>query len=113
MQLRDFFSEDAIQLDINGTSKDDVLKELIALLKLDDKSQGMLFKMLKRRENLGPTGVAGRIANPPRRSAVVHKPPRAFCRQQDGVGVKATRQEAVNFLLLIVAPPPSASEHDL
>ena len=62
MELREFFSEDAIKLDVEGTSKDDVLKELIGLLKLDDKSQGMLFKMLKRRENLGSTGIGRVIA---------------------------------------------------
>ena len=53
MELREFFSEDAIQLDLVGTTKDDILRELIALLRLDEKSEGMLFKMLKRRENLG------------------------------------------------------------
>ena len=43
MELREFFSEDAIKLELEGTTKDDVLKELIALLGLDDKSEGMLF----------------------------------------------------------------------
>ena len=38
MELREFFSEDAIKLDLVGTTKDDVLRELISLLKLDDKS---------------------------------------------------------------------------
>ena len=45
MELREFFSLDAVQLDLQGTTKDDVLKELIALLQLDEKSDGMLFKM--------------------------------------------------------------------
>ena len=40
MELREFFSEDAIKLDLDGTTKDDILKELIALLKLDEKSEG-------------------------------------------------------------------------
>ena len=57
MELREFFSEDAVKLELEGTTKDEVLKELISLLKLDDKSEGMLFKMLKRRENLGSTGI--------------------------------------------------------
>ncbi len=34
MELREFFAEDAVSLELQGTSKDDVLKELIALLKL-------------------------------------------------------------------------------
>ncbi|MFL5510802.1 MAG: PTS sugar transporter subunit IIA [Gemmatimonadaceae bacterium] len=64
MELRDFFSEDAIKLELDGTTKDDVLKELIGLLGLDEKSEGMLFKMLKRRENLGSTGIGRGIAIP-------------------------------------------------
>ena len=37
MELREFFSEDAIELNLASTSKDDVLKELIGLLKLDER----------------------------------------------------------------------------
>ena len=57
MQLREFFSEDAINLHLESTAKDAVLKELVALLKLDEKSDGLLYKMLKRRETLGSTGI--------------------------------------------------------
>jgi mannitol/fructose-specific phosphotransferase system IIA component (Ntr-type) len=62
MELREFFSEEAVQLELQGTSKDEVLKELIGLLGLDEKAEGMLFKMLKRRENLGSTGIGRGIA---------------------------------------------------
>ena len=71
MELREFFSEYAIKLELEGETKDDILKELIALLKLDDKSEGMLYKMLKRRENLGSTGIGRGIAIPHCRSLVV------------------------------------------
>ena len=73
MELREFFAEDAIQLDLAGTSKDDILKELIALLRLDEKDEATLFKMLKRRENLGSTGMGRGIAIPHCRSMVVKK----------------------------------------
>ena len=36
MELREFFSEDAVKLDLEGTTKDEVLKELIGLLGLDE-----------------------------------------------------------------------------
>jgi len=62
MELREFFSEDAVKLELEGTTKDEILKEMISLLKLDEKSEGMLFKMLKRRENLGSTGIGRSIA---------------------------------------------------
>jgi PTS system nitrogen regulatory IIA component len=40
MELREFFSEEAIKLELEGTTKDEVLKELISLLVLDEKSEG-------------------------------------------------------------------------
>ena len=64
MELREFFSEDAVKLELEGTTKDDIQKEMIGLLSLDEKSEGMLFKMLKRRENLGSTGIGRSIAIP-------------------------------------------------
>src|SRR6266536_3826614 len=105
MELREFFSQDAVKLELESTSKDDVLKELIALLKLDDKSQGMLFKMLKRRENLGSTGSGRGIAIPHCRSLVVSKLRVAFGRKREGVDFKAIDEKPVNFFFLIVAPP--------
>ena len=62
MELREFFSEDAVKLQLEGTTKDEILRELIGLLKLEEKSDGMLFKMLKRRENLGSTGIGRDVA---------------------------------------------------
>ena len=113
MELREFFSEDAIKLDIAGESKDDVLKELISLLKLDDKSHGMLFKMLKRRENLGSTGIGRGIAIPHCRSLVVSKLRVAFGRKKSGVDFKAIDEKPVNFFFLIVAPPLEVSNQYL
>jgi nitrogen PTS system EIIA component len=113
MELREFFSLDAVQLELQGTTKDDVLKELIGLLKLDEKSEGMLFKMLKRRENLGSTGIGRGIAIPHCRSLVVNKLRVAFGRKPAGVDFKAMDDKPVHFLFLIVAPPLEVSNQYL
>jgi len=113
MELREFFSEDAVKLELESTSKDDVLKELIGLLKLDDKSEGMLFKMLKRRENLGSTGIGRGIAIPHCRSLVVSKLRVAFGRKTAGVDFRAIDDNPVNFFFLIVAPPLEVSNQYL
>ena len=113
MELREFFSEDAVKLEIEGTTKDEVLKELIGLLKLDEKSEGMLFKMLKRRENLGSTGIGRGIAIPHCRSLVVSKLRVAFGRKTAGVDFRAIDEKPVNFLFLIVAPPLEVSNQYL
>lgn len=113
MELREFFSEDAVQLELQGTNKDEILKELIGLLKLDDKSEGMLFKMLKRRENLGSTGIGRGIAIPHCRSLVVNRLRVAFGRKASGVDFKAIDDKPVNFFFLIVAPPLEVSNQYL
>jgi len=113
MDLREFFAEDAIKLDLQGNSKDDVLKEMIGLLGLDDKNEQMLFKMLKRRENLGSTGIGRGIAIPHCRSLVVQKLRVAFGRKPEGLDFKAIDGKPVHFLFLIVAPPIEVSNQYL
>ena len=113
MELREFFSEDAVKLELEGTSKDDILKELIGLLGVDEKAQGILFKMLKRRENLGSTGIGRGIAIPHCRSLVVNKLRVAFGRKTAGVDFKAIDEKPVHFCFLIVAPPLEVSNQYL
>jgi nitrogen PTS system EIIA component len=113
MELREFFSEDAIELELKSTAKDDILRELIALLGLDDKSDAMLFKMLKRRENLGSTGIGRGIAIPHCRSLVVSKLRLAFGRKREGLDFKAIDDGPVHFFFLIVAPPLEVSNQYL
>jgi mannitol/fructose-specific phosphotransferase system IIA component (Ntr-type) len=113
MELREFFTEDAIQLDLKGESKDEILKELIALLKVDEKSQGILFKMLKRRENLGSTGIGKGIAIPHCRSLVVNRLRVAFGRKTTGVDFKAIDEQPARYFFMIVAPPLEVSNQYL
>lgn len=113
MELREFFNIDLVKLDLHGESKDDILKELIGLLGLDEKSQGILFKMLKRRENLGSTGIGRAIAIPHCRSLVVNRLRVAFGRKSDGIDFKAIDGQPVRFFFLIVAPPLEVSNQYL
>jgi mannitol/fructose-specific phosphotransferase system IIA component (Ntr-type) len=113
MELREFFDRDAVQLNLKGESKDEILKELISLLKLDDKSEGILFKMLKRRENLGSTGIGRGIAIPHCRSLVVNRLRVAFGRKPGGVDFNAIDNQPVHNFFLIVAPPLEVSNQYL
>jgi PTS system nitrogen regulatory IIA component len=113
MHLREFFSPDAIKLELEGSSKDEILKELISLLSLDEKSEGMLYKMLKRRENLGSTGIGRGIAIPHCRSLVVSRLRVAFGRKPQGIDFKAIDDRPVYNFFLIVAPPLEVSNQYL
>jgi nitrogen PTS system EIIA component len=113
MELREFFDKDAVTLAVRGDSKDEILRELIALLKLDEKSEGILFKMLKRRENLGSTGIGRGIAIPHCRSLVVNRLRVAFGRKPAGVDYGAIDDKPVHYFFLIVAPPLEVSNQYL
>lgn len=109
MELREFFSEDGITLDLQAETKDEILKEMIALLGVDEKSEAILFKMLKRRENLGSTGIGSGIAIPHCRSLVVNRLRVAFGRKPSGIDFRAIDDQPVHNLFLIVAPPLEVS----
>ena len=113
VQLREFFSENAVNLDLKSETKDDVLKELAALLQLDAKAEAMLIKMLKRRETLGSTGVGQGIAIPHCRSLVVNRLQVAFGRKPAGIDFHAIDDKPVRFFFLIVAPPLEVSNQYL
>ncbi len=113
MRLREFFSEDAINLHLQSTAKDDVLKELVGLLQLDDKAEQTLVKMLKRRETLGSTGIGQNIAIPHCRALAVSQLRVAFGRKLEGIDFNAIDGKPVHYFFLIVAPPLEVSNQYL
>ena len=113
MRLREFFSAEAVKLNLEGVTQDDILKELIGLLGLDEKSEGMLYKMLKRREHLGSTGIGRGIAIPHCRSLVVTRLRVAFGRKPSGIDYKAIDNKSVYNFFVIVAPPLEVSNQYL
>jgi mannitol/fructose-specific phosphotransferase system IIA component (Ntr-type) len=113
MKLREFFTAKAVSLDLESEGKDDLLREMVALLELDAKSEAILFKTLKRRENLGSTGIGKGIAIPHCRSLVVNRLRLAYGRKPDGVDFNAIDSEPVYNFFLIVAPPLEVSNQYL
>jgi len=113
VRLREFFSEDGINLNLRSTTKDEVLKELVGLLKLDDKAEQTLVKMLKRRETLGSTGIGQHIAIPHCRALAVNHLRVAFGRKLQGIDFNAIDGKPVHYFFLIVAPPLEVSNQYL
>ncbi len=113
MRLRELFTEDVVKLDLESDTKDDVLRELVALLDLDGKSEGVLYKTLKRRENLGSTGIGKGIAIPHCRSLVVNRLRLAYGRKPSGLAFNAIDGAPVHNFFLIIAPPLEVSNQYL
>lgn len=113
MRLRELFTPDVVKLDLQADTKDDLLKELVGLLGLDEKAEATLFKTLKRRENLGSTGIGKGIAIPHCRSLVVSRLRLAYGRKASGVDFNAIDSAPVHNFFLIVAPPLEVSNQYL
>jgi mannitol/fructose-specific phosphotransferase system IIA component (Ntr-type) len=113
MQLRDYFETSAVSLALPGGSKDEILAELVGLLRMDERSAGTLLRMLQRRENLGSTGVGRGIAIPHSRSLVVSRLRLAFGHLPGGAEFQAIDGKPVFNFFLIVAPPLEISNQYL
>jgi nitrogen PTS system EIIA component len=113
MYLKDFFSPDAVSLHLRGASKEEVLAELVALLRLDERASGTLLRIIQRRENLGSTGIGRGIAIPHCRSLVVNRLRLAFGHRDEGVEYQAIDNQPVCNFFLIVAPPLEISNQYL
>jgi mannitol/fructose-specific phosphotransferase system IIA component (Ntr-type) len=113
MKLREFFTPEAVSLNLASENKDDLLKELVSLMRLDEKAEAILFKTLKRRENLGSTGIGKGIAIPHCRSLVVNRLRLAYGRKPQGIDFKAIDGAPVYNFFLIVAPPLEVSNQYL
>lgn len=112
MHLRDFFTAEAIQT-LTGLTPDEILPELIGSLKLDERSAETLLKILRRREELGSTGVGRGIAIPHGRSLVVNRVRLAYGHSPQGVTWQAIDSKPVHHFFLIVAPPIEVSNQYL
>jgi PTS system nitrogen regulatory IIA component len=113
MKLVDFFGKDEISLNLKASDKDEVLREMVALLDLDSDAEEILHKLLKKRENLGSTGIGKGVAIPHCRSLVVDRLRVAYGRRPQGVDFDAVDGKLVHHLFLIVAPPVEISNQYL
>jgi PTS system nitrogen regulatory IIA component len=109
MHLREFFDRDAVSLDLQATTREEVLPELVSLLGLDERSEGVLVQMLERREGLGSTGIGRGFAVPHCRSLVVNELRVAYGRHNRGIDFQAIDGRPVHHFFVIVAPPLEVS----
>ena len=113
MRLSEFFSPDAISLELQAGTKDEILAELVELLRLDERATETLLRMLQRRESLGSTGVGRGIAIPHCRSLVVTRLQLAYGHRREGLAFDAIDDRPVFDFFLIVAPPLEISNQYL
>ncbi len=113
MHLRDFFTPDAVGLDLVASTKADAISACVDLLDVDPRTGATLLKVLRRREEVGSTGFGRGIAIPHCRSLVVARLRLAYGRFPAGIDFDAIDGQPVHHVFLITAPPHEVSNQYL
>lgn len=106
-ELLGFFHKDLFIPALKASDKDGVLKEMAGYLASEDKlyETSLVYDLLKRREDLGSTGIGGGIAIPHCRSIAVRKLTVLCALKPQGVDFQAADAQPVKLFFLVVAPP--------
>lgn len=107
------FSEKLMLFDLKAKNKDEVLKELIHVLKengIVDDEEGF-FEVVKKREEEFSTGIGNGIAIPHGKSKLVKKPAVVFGKSFNGIDFNSMDGKPVYLFFLIAVPDNSDDLH--
>jgi PTS system nitrogen regulatory IIA component len=113
MRISDFLVPEAILLDLKSSAKQEVLAELLQPLakagRIADAKK--MVDVLLEREELGSTGIGGRIAIPHGKAAQVKELAASLGVSKAGIAFDALDGQPVNLFIALVAPEGSAGLH--
>ncbi len=104
MSLSPLLLRDRINLDLKAKTKEDVVNDLVLMVKKGADAE-LLASTLLKREELGSTGIGRGIAIPHCRSLIVDKLEIAVGRSSKGINFTSIDKKPVHIIFLIVAPP--------
>jgi PTS system fructose-specific IIA component/PTS system nitrogen regulatory IIA component len=115
MKMTDFVVREAILPDLEATSKEGAIRDLVASLRKAgsiraEDEQSIVAAILKR-EELGSTGIGMRVAVPHTKHPSVDRLIATIALSRDGVDFASLDGEDVNILFLLVSPPDRPGDH--
>lgn len=113
MKLADILRESCVIANIKGTTKREILYELVEPLKKANLINDIdsVVEIIMEREKLGSTGIGDGVAIP---HGKMHKLNTILCvagRSKEGVDFDAVDRQPVHIIFLVLAPEDSASMH--
>jgi len=115
MKLTDFVVSDAILADLAASSKEDVIREMVASLKrsgsIVEADEESIVEAILKREALGSTGIGNGVAVPHTKHPSVDKLVATVALVKDGVDFASLDGEAVHILFLLISPPDRPGDH--
>ena len=113
MEIRDFLNQKAISVDLEATTKEGVIKELLGMLAKAGaiKNEEKLFKILMDREALGSTGIGQGVGIPHGKTDSLRRLVGALGISKTGVDFDSLDGEPTHIFFLLIAPEDSAGPH--
>ncbi|MGA8943572.1 MAG: fructose PTS transporter subunit IIA [Thermoactinomyces sp.] len=115
MKMADLIKPDLIRLTLNGTTKTEILKELVTLLDetgtLSNKEE--FYKKIIERENEGHTGIGFGVAIPHGKSDAVNTPRIACGKKAPGIVWDEESGEKAEWIFMIAVPESQAGNEHL
>ncbi len=113
MKLSKFCGEELITLDLKSKSKEEAIRELVALAARSKlvKDEKELLSAVLEREKLVTTGVGYGVAFPHAKTKATRGVVIAFGRSKSGLDFEAMDKKPVNLFFLIAAPEDAIGAH--
>jgi len=113
MKLSKFTEESLINFNLKGTSKNEIINELVDLAAKSKlvKERDELYQAVVEREKLVTTGVGYGVAFPHAKTKAVKGILIAFGRSSTGVDFEAMDKKLVHLFFLIAAPEDAIGAH--
>jgi len=115
MKLSDFVVREAILVDLQATSKEEAIREIVKSLhdagRLAEGDLDSVSRAILNREELGSTGIGQGVAVPHTRHPKVDRLIGTVALSRRGVDFAALDGEPVDILFLLVSPPNQPGDH--
>jgi PTS system fructose-specific IIA component/PTS system nitrogen regulatory IIA component len=115
MKLTEFVIKEAILPALKATSKEDVIREMVASLKaagaVKASDEEAVVAAIMKREELGSTGIGNGVAVPHTKHGSVDKLSATVAISRSGVDFSSLDGEDVFILFLLVSPPDRPGDH--
>ncbi len=115
MKLAKLVCPEAILIDIKGSQRDEVIKELVASLgkagKISEKDVQAIAEAVIERENEASTGIGKGVAVPHAKSKQLSKPVAAFGCCKSGLDFCSLDKQPVYSVFLLLSPEKDMDSH--
>ncbi|WP_339307752.1 fructose-specific PTS transporter subunit EIIC [Paenibacillus sp. FSL L8-0435] len=113
MRITDLMIQETMIMDLQATTKDEAIDELISSLNRSGRiNDPVLFKeMIYKREAESSTGIGGGIAMPHAKTTAVNEPTVVFAKSRKGLDFEALDDQPAHVFFMIAAPEGAGNTH--